>query len=109
MMVKKVHQKLYRQYDTAFFFDSLIEFACRTDGISIRAYLKTKEKIPKSSFLNYFKQSGLAELKLNAPFDVAVAKMMLTIFLTPLLKTAARGLWKLMLAVATSQTMRSIP
>jgi len=80
MTVKKVHQKLYCQYDTAYFFDSLIEFACRTDGISIRAFLKTKEKIPKSSFLDYFKQSGLAELKLNAPFDVAVAKMMLKFF-----------------------------
>jgi len=81
MMVKKVHQKSYHQYDTAYLFDCLIEFACHPDGISICTYLKTKEKIPKSSFLHYFKQSGLAELKSNAPFDVlAVAKMMLTIF-----------------------------
>jgi len=80
MMLKKVHQKSYCKYNTAYLFDSLIKFACCTDGISICTYLKTKEKILNSSFLTYFKQSGLAELKSNGPFDIAVAKMMLTNF-----------------------------
>jgi len=78
MTVKKVHQKSYRKYDTAYLFDSLIEFACLTDGMSIRAFLKGKENLSKSSFLRYFKQSGLADLKSNGPFDCDVGKVMLT-------------------------------
>jgi len=76
--VKKVHQKTYRKYDTAYLFDSLIEFACLTDGTSIRAFLKSKENLAKSSFLHYFKQSGLADLKSNGPFNRDVGKVMLT-------------------------------
>jgi len=78
MTVKKVHQKSYRKYDTAYLFDSLIEFACLTDGMSIRAFLKGKENLSKSSFLRYFKQSGFADLKSNGPFDCDVGKVMLT-------------------------------
>jgi len=57
MMVKKVCQKSYHQYNTAYLFDCLIKFAYCIDGVSIGAYLKTREKIFKSCFLCYFKQS----------------------------------------------------
>jgi len=54
MMVKKVHQKSYCQYDSGHLFNSLIEFACCTDGTFNRDFVKSKEKISKSSFLHYF-------------------------------------------------------
>jgi len=78
MMVKKVHQKSYWMYDIAYLFDSLIKFACLTDGTFIRAFLKSKENLAKSSFLCYFKKSGLADLKSNGPFDCSIGKVMLT-------------------------------
>jgi len=90
MTVKKVHQKSYWQYDTAYLFDSLIKFACLTDGISIRAFLKSKENLAKSSFLHYFKQSGLADLKSNGPFDRDIGKVMLTKYFEQTFKNCAK-------------------
>jgi len=89
MTVKKVHQKCYWKYDNAYLFDSLIEFACLTDGTSIRAFLKCKENLAKSSFLRYFKQSGLADLKSNGPFNCDVGKVMHTKYFEQTLKNCA--------------------
>jgi len=46
--------------------------------MSIIAYLKTKEKISKSSFLCYYNNSRLANYKKQGMFDSGVAKVMLT-------------------------------
>jgi len=89
MTVKKVHQKCYWKYDSTYLFDSLIEFACLTNGTSIRAFLKRKENLAKSSFLRYFKQSGLADLKSNGPFNCDVGKVMLTKYFEQTLKNCA--------------------
>ena len=59
-------------------FDSLMEFACMTDGTSMNAFLKTREKIARTSFLHYYNKSGLANLKEKGQFDAGVAKVLLT-------------------------------
>jgi len=46
--------------------------------MSINAYLKTKEKISKSSFLHYYYNSRHANYKKQDMFDSGVAKVMLT-------------------------------
>jgi len=76
--VKKVHQKSYCQYETGYFFSCLLDFACMRNDMSIIAYLKTKEKISKSSFLCYYNNSRLANYKKQGMFDSGVAKVMLT-------------------------------
>jgi len=49
MMVKKVHQKSYQQYDTDNLFNSLLEFACLHNGTSMNAFLKSREKCAATS------------------------------------------------------------
>ncbi len=84
--VKKVHQKSYRQYETGYFFSCLLDFACMTNDMSINAYLKTKEKISKSSFLRYYNNSGLAKYKKQGTFDSGIAKLMLTSYFEKTIK-----------------------
>jgi len=50
MMVKKVHQKSYHQYDSGHLFDSLIKFACHTDGTSIRDFVKARRRFQSHLF-----------------------------------------------------------
>ncbi len=78
--VKKVKDKLYRQYDAGYFFNCLIEYASMKNEISITSYLKTKKNISKSSFLRYYNKSGLAAYKQQGTFDTGIAKTMLTAF-----------------------------
>jgi len=77
-MVKRVQLKSSRQYNITHLFDSLMEFACKTDGTSMNSFLKTREKIPKTSFLHYYKKSGLADLKEKGHNNEAIAKVLLT-------------------------------
>jgi len=76
MMVKKVHQKSYQQYDTDNLFNSLLEFACLHNGTSMNAFLKSREK--HAAFFRYFLKSGLAALKEKGTVDASVAKVLLT-------------------------------
>jgi len=78
MTVKRVHLKLYHHYDSKDMFDSLMEFACMTDGTSMNVFLKTREKIARTSFLHYYNKSGLADLKEKGKFDAGIAKVLLT-------------------------------
>ncbi len=73
MTVKRVHLKSYRHYDSKDMFDSLMEFACMTDGTSMNAFLKTREKIARTSFLRFYNKSGLADLKEKGQFDAGIA------------------------------------
>jgi len=59
----KNEKTVLHQYNTSHFFKCLKEFACMTNGPSINAFLKNKEKISKSSFLCYYHKGGLAEYK----------------------------------------------
>jgi len=81
-----VHQKSYRQYETGYFFSCLLDFACMRNDMSIIAYLKTKEKISKSSFLCYYNNSGLANYKKQGMFDSGIAKVMLTSYFEKTIK-----------------------
>jgi len=56
MMVKKVNQKLYHQYNTDDLFNSLLEFACLQNDTSMNAFLKSREKLAATSFIHYFKK-----------------------------------------------------
>jgi len=78
-------KKSYRLYDSQYLFDCLMEFACLSDGTSINSFIRSKEKIAKSSFLRYFHKSGLADLRI-----------------------VVRGLRMPMPGAATSLIMRSI-
>ena len=49
-----------------------------TDGTSMNAFLKTREKIARTSFLHYYNKSGLANLKEKGQFDAGIAKVLLT-------------------------------
>jgi len=49
MMVKKVHLKLYGQYDSDSLFDSLMEFACLNNGTSMQTFLESKAKLAETS------------------------------------------------------------
>jgi len=89
MTVKKVHQKPYRQYDAAYLFDCLIEYVCMSDGTSITAFLKTKEKISKTSFLRFYNKSGLADLKQKGSVDVGIAKLLLTKYFEKTVKNSS--------------------
>jgi len=80
MRVKKVNPKSYQLYESDDFFNSLIEFASLDNGTSMNAFLKTKDKIARTSFIHYYKKSGLANLKEKGQFDVDVAKVLLTSF-----------------------------
>jgi len=80
MTVKKVNQKLYRQYNTDDLFNSLLEFACLQNDTSMNAFLKSREKLAATSFIRYFKKSGLAALKEKGTVDASVAKVLLTKF-----------------------------
>ena len=73
-------KKSYRLYDSQYLFDCLMEFACLSDGTSINSFIRSKEKIAKSSFLRYFHKSGLADLKEKGPVDVGIAKILLSNF-----------------------------
>jgi len=76
-----VTKKSYWLYDSQYLFDCLMEFACLSGGTSINSFIRSKEKIAKSSFLHYFHKSGLADLKEKGPVDVGIAKILLSIFL----------------------------
>jgi len=89
MTVKKVHQKIYRQYDRAYLFDCLIEYVCMSDGTSINAFLKTKEKISKTSFQRFYNKSGLADLKQKGSVDVGIAKLLLTKYFEKTIKNSS--------------------
>jgi len=78
MKVKKVHPKSYRLYDSEHLFNSLMEFASLNDCTSITSFVQAKKNISKTSFLRYFKKSGLAELKEKGTFNAAIAKVLLT-------------------------------
>jgi len=80
MRVKKVNPKSYQLYESDDFFNSLIEFASLDNGTSMNAFLKTKDKIARTSFIHYYKKSGLANLKEKGQFDADVAKALLTSF-----------------------------
>ena len=76
--IKKVSQKSGQKYETGYFFNCLLEFASMTNGMSINAFIKTKENISKSSFLRYYNKSGLANYKKQGTFDAEIAKVILT-------------------------------
>jgi len=50
-------KKVGRKYETEYFFDSLLEFALMTNGMSINTFLKTKENLSKTSFICYYNKS----------------------------------------------------
>jgi len=56
----------------------LLEFALMTNGMSINAFLKTKESLSKTSFICYYNKSGLLAYKKQGAFDSSIAKLILT-------------------------------
>jgi len=71
-------KKVGRKYETEYFFDSLLEFSSMTNGMSINAFLKTKENLSKTSFIRYYNKSGLSTYKKQGAFDSGIAKLILT-------------------------------
>ena len=60
-----------------------------SDGTSINAFLKTKEKISKTSFLRFYNKSGLADLKQKGSVDVGIAKLLLTKYFEKTVKNSS--------------------
>jgi len=88
--IKKVSQKSGQTYETGYFFNCLLEFTLMTNGISINAFIKTKENTSKSLFLHYYNKSGLANYKKQGTFDAEIAKVILTEYFENIQNTKER-------------------
>jgi len=74
LTVRKVAKNTYRQYDSDYFFNCLLEYVASTDTPSINAYVKSKKGISKTSFIRYYHKSGLSEYKKHGAFDPEIGQ-----------------------------------